>query len=57
MESMPESCHSQFTIKELTTIQAGLIVAKNCLCYDEQSLLFNNIKSALAKVTDLLQQA
>ena len=54
---MPESCHSQFTIKELTTIQAGLIVAKNCLCYDEQSLLFNNIKSALAKVTDLLQQA
>lgn len=54
---MPESCHSQFTIKELTAIPAGLIVAKNCLRYDEQSLLVNNIKSALAKVTDLLQQA
>ncbi|HEY7080831.1 MAG TPA: hypothetical protein VH500_14095 [Nitrososphaeraceae archaeon] len=48
MESKSGSGNSQFTVEELNTIHAGLIIADNCLG-KEEFYLKDNIKSVVAK--------
>ena len=49
MNLTSEYRHNQFTVEELNSIEAALILAINCLGNDEFYLI-DNLKSVLAKV-------